>query len=146
MNERVETGHCFCGAVAAEMRGEPFWICYDHDDDCRRAVGGPLTVWVAYRPSGFRWSKGNPKTYSGTKGVNRTFCPECGSSISYADEGLADELFVTIGFFDNPERFVPQAHAYWKMKVPWISIADDLPKVDRYTRQRDSLLGNPNDR
>src|SRR3954462_310846 len=39
MENRIETGSCFCGAIAAEMHGEPFWICYDHDDDCRRAIG-----------------------------------------------------------------------------------------------------------
>ena len=54
MDNKIETGACFCGAIAAEMRGEPFWICYDHDDDCRRALGGPLTVSVGYRPTEFR--------------------------------------------------------------------------------------------
>ena len=29
MSERVETGACFCGAIAAEMHGEPFWIAVD---------------------------------------------------------------------------------------------------------------------
>src|SRR4051812_34960293 len=31
------------------MHGEPFWICYDHDDDCRRAIGSLVNVWVGYR-------------------------------------------------------------------------------------------------
>ena len=35
---RRETGACFCGGIAAAMDGEPFWICYDRDDDCRRAI------------------------------------------------------------------------------------------------------------
>jgi hypothetical protein len=50
MSARIETGACFRGAIAAEMSGEPFWICYDYDDDCRRAIGSPLTIWVGYRP------------------------------------------------------------------------------------------------
>ena len=54
MSTRLETGACFCGAVAAEMGGYLFWICYDHDDDCRRAIGSPLTIWIGYRPSEFR--------------------------------------------------------------------------------------------
>jgi hypothetical protein len=109
MNARLETGACFCGALAAEMRGDPFWICYDHDDDCRRAIGCPLAVWVGYHPSEFRLTRGVLKSFSKTKGVTRTFCPECGTSVSYFDEGLREELYLTIGFLDNPERFLPRA-------------------------------------
>jgi hypothetical protein len=88
MNARVESGSCFCGAVAAEMIGDPFWICYDHDDDCRRAIGSPLNIWVGYRPNAFKMLRGMPKSYSKKKGISRTFCGDCGTSISYLDEGL----------------------------------------------------------
>ena len=146
MSGRIETGTCFCGAIAAELRGEPFWICYDHDDDCRRAIGSPLTIWVGYRPDQFRLTRGTPKSFSKTKGVVRTFCGDCGSPIGYTDEGLPDELYVAIGFLDQPERFRPQAHAYWRMKLPWVDFADDLPRVDAYSRKRDPAFGDPTDR
>jgi hypothetical protein len=146
MGTRIETGACFCGEIVAEAHGEPFWICYDHDDDCRRAIGSPLTVWVGYRPSQFQLAHGTPKSFSKTKGVVRTFCPECGTSISYMDEGISDELYLNIGFWDNPERFRPQAHAYWGMKLPWIDFADDLPRTDAYSRERDPAVGYPIDR
>jgi hypothetical protein len=132
----METGSCFCGTILAEMHGTPLWICYDHDDDCRRAIGSPLTVWVGYRPSGFRLVRGHPKTFSKNPGVVRTFCGDCGTSISYADAALTDEIYVTIGFFDHPDRFSPQAHAYWGMKLPWLEIADSLPRIDRNSRTR----------
>ncbi len=128
------------------MRGEPFWICFDHDDDCRRAIGSPLAIWVGYRPDQFRLTRGTPKSFSKTSGVVRTFCPECGTSISYSDRGLADELYLTIGFFDRPERFAPQAHAYWRMRLPWLDFADRLPRVDGYSRDRDPDFGDPADR
>jgi hypothetical protein len=50
MAVRLETCACFCGAIVGEVEGDPFWICYDHDDDCRRAIGGPLTIWVGIDP------------------------------------------------------------------------------------------------
>jgi hypothetical protein len=146
MNSRVETGACFCGAITAELRGEPFWICYDHDDDCRRAIGSPLNIWVGYRPGEFKLIHGAPKRFSKTKGVARTFCADCGTSISYADEGLKDELYITIGFFDHPEKFAPRAHAYWRTKLPWLEFPDSLPRIDRYSRARDESFGNPRDR
>ncbi|WP_352729590.1 GFA family protein [Mesorhizobium sp. M0276] len=144
--QRLETGACFCGGVVAVMHGEPFWICYDHDDDCRRAIGSPLTVWVGYRPEQFRLLKGTPKAFSRTRGVVRTFCPDCGTSIGYSDDGLPNELYLTIGFFDNPERFRPQAHAYWDLRLPWVDVDDDLPRIDQYSRKRNAEFGNPRDR
>jgi hypothetical protein len=146
MNSRIETGSCFCGAIAAELSGEPFWICYDHDDDCRRAIGSPLTIWVGYRPEELKLIRGVPKSFSKTKGVTRTFCADCGTSISYADEGLKGELYITIGFFDSPEKFPPQAHAYWRTKLPWVEFLDNLPRIDMYSRERDESFGNPTDR
>ncbi|TJV07509.1 MAG: GFA family protein, partial [Mesorhizobium sp.] len=62
------------------------------------------------------------------------------------DEGLNDELYVTIGFLDHPERFRPQAHAYWRLRLPWLEFSDDLPRIDTYSRRRDPAFGNPVDR
>jgi len=146
MGIRRETCACFCGEIVAEVEGNPFWICYDHDDDCRRAIGGPLTIWVGYRPAQFQLKRGQPKTFSKTPGVTRSFCADCGTSIGYSDAGIADELYLTIGFFDHPERFPPEAQTYWRLKLPWIEFADDLPRIDEYSRLRNPELGNPRDR
>jgi hypothetical protein len=109
---RIEHGWCFCEAIKAEMTGEPFWICFDHDDDCRRAIGSPLTAWIGYRPAQVRCVHGHPKTFSKTKGVTRSFRGDCGTSVSYSDQGLPDELYVSIGFMGTPERFPQQAQVY----------------------------------
>lgn len=146
MTIRLERGSCFCGSIVAELRGNPFWISYDHDDDCRKALGGPLTIWIGYKRSNVRFTKGRPKTFTKTPGVERGFCSECGSSISYSDQGLEDEIWITVGFTDAPERFEPQAHGYWRMKLPWVKFADDLPRFETYTRERDAEIGYPVER
>jgi hypothetical protein len=56
-------------------------------------VGSPLVVWVGYRPEQFSVIKGNPRSFSKTKGVVRTFCSDCGTSIGYLDEGISSELY-----------------------------------------------------
>jgi hypothetical protein len=47
---------------------------------------------------------------------------------------------------DEPERFAPTVHGYWRMKLSWIQFADDLPRYDSYTRERDGAVGYPNER
>jgi hypothetical protein len=146
VSERCERGRCFCGGIVAELTGEPVWIGYDHDEDCRRAIGSPVVVWVGYRPAQFRVLQGVPTSFSKTPGVVRTFCGTCGTSISYADAGLPDEVYVTVGFLDHPEHFVPRVHAYWSQKVPWIESVDGSPRIEGYSRSRDPAIGTPKDR
>ncbi|WP_216856948.1 GFA family protein [Acidisoma sp. S159] len=117
-----------------------------NDDDCRRAIGSPFTIWVGVRPGQFHITRGQPKTFSKADGVVRTFCATCGTSIGYCDRALPDEICVTIGFFDHPEIFHPEAHAYWGLRLPWVEFADTLPHVDGYSRVRDAAIGNPRER
>ena len=79
---RNEYGHCFCGTIVAEMSGEPFWICYDHDDDCRH-VEAWLLDGIPTRE--VRFQKGHPKGFSKTRGVTRYFC---GDPFVVMDDGL----------------------------------------------------------
>lgn len=146
MSRRVEKGSCFCGTIVAEAEGEPFWINYDHDDDCRKALGSPLTIWIGYQCKQVNFISGIPTSFSKTSGVQRTFCAKCGSSIAYMDDGLKDEIWLTIGFMDHPERYEPMAHGFWPMKLPWIKFGDHLPRAESYTRRRDRAIGYPSGR
>jgi hypothetical protein len=146
VSARRDNGICFCGTVIAELPGDPLWICYDHDADCRRATGSALVVWVGYRPEQFCVVQGNPRSFSKTRGVVRTFCSDCGTSISYLDEGIPNELYIALGFLEHPECFRPEAHAYWREKLPWIEFADELPRIHGYSRERDPTFGTPKQR
>ena len=143
---QIEPGSCFCGAITAEAVGEPFWINWDHDDDCRKAIGCPMTIWIGYRSEQVTFTNGMPTTFSKTRGVLRSFCGKCGTSIGYQDEGLPGEVYLCIGFMDAPERFRPEAHGYWEQRLPCVEMNDGLPREERYTRLRQPDLGFPRDR
>jgi hypothetical protein len=64
-----------------------------------------------YQRHQVRFASDVPSTVSKTSGVERSFCADCGTSISYADDGSNDEIWLTIGMV-NPERFEPRAHKY----------------------------------
>jgi hypothetical protein len=67
MTKRLETGRCSAVLSHQRCRGEPFWICFDHDDDCRPAVGGPLNLWIGYRPNEVTFTRGTPKTIANSR-------------------------------------------------------------------------------
>jgi hypothetical protein len=59
---------------------------------------------------------------------------------------LGDEVYLNIGFLHHPECFRPQAHAYWRIRLPWIAVSDGRPHIDGYSRPRDPAMGNPAER
>ncbi|MCV9967810.1 GFA family protein [Pararhizobium sp. BT-229] len=143
---RVERGACFWGAIEAEAVGKPFGINWDHDQDCRKAIGSPMMIWIGYRSEQLICTAGQPKTFSKTRGVTRSFCGDCGSCISYQDAGLPSEIYLCIAFMDAPERFEPSAHGNWEERLLFVEMSDRLPREARYTRPRQPALGLPRDR
>ncbi len=91
-------------------------------------------------------SGGALRSFSKNQGGQPHVLRQLRTSVGYVDAGLPDEFYLTIGFLDHPERFEPRAHAYWRLKLPWVEFADDLPRIDTYSRDRDPAFGNPNDR
>ncbi|CAN7692962.1 GFA family protein [Rhizobium sp. LjRoot98] len=143
---RIEYGSCFCGAIRAEVTGKPFWINWDHDRDCRKALGSPMTIWIGYKADQITYVAGRPKVFSKTRGVLRSFCADCGTSIAYQDAGLPGETYLCIGFMDDPVRFEPVAHGFYEERLPFVDLRDDLPREARYTRPRQRTFGDPRDR
>jgi len=67
-------------------------------------------------------------TVATSKGVERGFCRQCGSSLTYANELRAHEIDVTLASLDDPARVAPIAHIWIADKLPWVSIDDGLPR------------------
>lgn len=129
-------GSCFCGRNRFRFHGRPIWITYDHDSDCRRAIGAPLVVWVGYMAKDVELVEGKPAIYNSSPGIRRRFCGTCGTSIAYEDDGLPGEIYYTIGVFHEPEAFAPVAHGFYSEKLSWLKLKDDLPHYQSHTRQR----------
>jgi hypothetical protein len=67
-------------------------------------------------------------TIATSKGVDRGFCGQCGSSLTYANELRAHEIDVTLASLDDPASVAPIAHIWIDDKLPWVKIADGLPQ------------------
>jgi hypothetical protein len=64
----------------------------------------------------------------------RTFCPQCGTQLTFEHEDFADEIDVTTCSLDNPEALPPTDHTWTRSKLNWIELADVLPQ---YAKRRD---------
>ena len=120
------TGGCSCGAIRYEASGEPYNITHCHCQDCRRSSGAAFVTWASFRRSDFRVTQGEMREITFV-GRLRSFCPRCGSSLTFRSTPEADEIDVTVCTFDHPEVISPTDHIWVEDQLPWIEITDELP-------------------
>jgi hypothetical protein len=125
------TGHCLCGAVTWRYEGTESWACYCHCDSCRRNCAAPVTAYLGVPLDAFTWTGETPKTYRSSPGVRRHFCGTCGSPMAYEADRYSGEIHLYAASLDDPAKFEPEFHVHYADKLPWLYIADDLPKYQR---------------
>lgn len=122
------TGRCFCGNVRYEITGRPFNSTICHCNDCRRAAAAPLVACFSVKRAEFRWTHGTPKSFESSAWGTRSFCPACGTQLTFVHAELPDEIDVTTCSLDAPESVPPTDHVRTASMLSWIHLADDLPK------------------
>ena len=74
-----------------------------------------------------------PKSFASSPGVTRSFCPGCGTSLTYRRDQL-DEIDITICSLDEPDAVVPADHVWTSRQLRWAPVATDVPLFKRGRR------------
>jgi hypothetical protein len=119
-------GGCHCGAVRYLAAGQPYHATLCHCTDCRRTAGAPAVAWFTVRADGFRITRGEPRSYRSSAAATRTFCPVCGTALTYRRDGL-DEVDITIASLDRPEAVPPEDHTFARSRLHWMDGLASLP-------------------
>ncbi|MBN3853654.1 GFA family protein [Paraburkholderia sp. Ac-20340] len=127
----MRQGGCLCGSVRYEIAGEPIGTTACHCVDCRRASGAPFVGWMSVSRDAFKLVAGATKSYASSEGVERAFCPECGTPLTYRSAAYADEIDVATGTLDAPGAAPPEDHTWTSQQLDWVQLADDLPTYPR---------------
>lgn len=101
MNPQVITGGCLCGAIRYEAGGPPYHLTHCHCEDCRRASGAPFVTWASFHQDNFRFTAGQPREVHWAGRV-RSFCPHCGTPLTFRAGSDVVEVDVTVCSFDDP--------------------------------------------
>jgi len=124
-------GGCLCGAIRYVAHGAPTASMICHCNSCCRAAGAPVVAWLTFPTSQFAVVRGSPSAYHSTPSVTRTFCPTCGTSLTYIHAERPAEIDVTTSSLDNPEVFPPTYHSWLGDSVRWVRFGDGLPGYRR---------------
>ena len=120
-------GGCFCGAIRYEADSIPFHETSCHCSVCRRTSGAPFVTWFSVPKSSFKFISGIPAQFRSSKKGIRTFCPQCGTSLTCELDDFPLEVDVTTCSLDNPDLLPPRDHTQISSKLPWITLAGGLP-------------------
>lgn len=121
-------GRCHCGAVHFTATGEPLFVAFCHCESCRRSTGGALVAACGFRRGDVAFSGAAPTYYNSSPGVRRGFCARCGTSLTFESTRWPDDVHLMVGNFDSPESFTPQCHVFATERMPWLRLADGLPR------------------
>jgi hypothetical protein len=122
---RELTGHCVCQAVAFRVAAPVRDVHHCHCAMCRRATGAAFATLVWVQRDAVAWS-GTPARYRSSGIATRSFCPDCGTSISLEYDG-SDQIALLIGAFDAPAELKPSHHYGIESRLPWADIGVALP-------------------
>lgn len=127
----VMHGSCQCGRVAYEVDSEAIeWQAYCECEDCRRATGAPVVGWIGVRREGFAFTGGEPERYASSPGVIRSFCPQCGTPLTYSTEKRAEQIDVLAATLNDPRAFAPTRRDFADESLGWSGLHLSLPRAD----------------
>ena len=109
MSDLPITGRCFCGAVRYRVMVKPKFvgsgfICYCQD--CTRAVGSVVTMWAGFPAEKFEFTGNEPIRFESSPGITRTFCGQCGTSLTYHPKD-GSEVHLATATLDDPNALPP---------------------------------------
>ena len=116
------SGGCYCGAIRFRAEGPPLYQAICHCANCRRAIGAQAVAWITVESSSFVFEKGTPKRFRTETGAWRTFCDNCGTSLTYEIEARPNEIDIVTGSLDRPEDFPPNRDVFPGEKLSWVEL------------------------
>ncbi len=126
-------GGCYCGQVRYEADGDPVLQAQCHCRECQYVTGGSANVFIAMPIPGFRYVKGQSKTFSRGDlegAVTREFCAECGTHLVTRPPAFL-AVIVKVGSLDDPSVFAPQMAIFTCDVQPFHQIAEGMPQFEK---------------
>jgi hypothetical protein len=133
----IHTGGCQCGAVRYALYAEATNPHICHCRMCQKAMGNYFAAFAGVDGGDFAWTRGTPGFFMSSPEVERGFCRDCGTPLSFRYTPR-DRESVTLGSLDDPARVPPVGqygvearHVFMAMLagLPGQRTADALPKA-----------------
>ncbi len=131
MDNVSHAGGCLCGSIRYEVSGasEASSVC--HCVSCRKSAGAQSVAWVVFPFENLEIVSGDPAVYRSSEHVSRTFCGECGTTLTYRHDEDPNSIDITAASLDLPDEFPPTRRVWLEDKLAWETLDDDLQRFER---------------
>ena len=126
-------GGCYCGQIRFSFEGEPAGALQCHCRECQYITGGNPNVIVLLPESGFKFTQGEPSSFTRSdidNAVTRHFCPNCGTDIGTTSPHAPGAMVIKVGTIDDPSFFEPGMAIFTKDALSFHHIPDDIPSFE----------------
>jgi hypothetical protein len=130
----VRLASCSCGQLQTEVRGDPIRVSVCHCYACQRRTGSVFSAQARFpRESVTVEGNGTEFVRVGDEGgrFRFTFCPECGSTVFYVEEGNEQHVAIPVGAFVDSAFPAPTVSVYEERMHSWVSLPDNV-EHERY--------------
>lgn len=122
------SGGCQCGAIRYRFTQKPRGAHICHCRMCQKAFGAFYAPLVGGPLDTFEITRGTIALFRSSGPVERGFCRDCGTPLSFAHVG-GTWMSVSIGSLDNPEAFPPKDQHGTNSRLSWVNELGLLPDV-----------------
>ncbi len=92
-----------------------------------------MVAWAAFSEEEFTLLQGEPTTFNSSGTAMRSFCPKCGTGITYRNaEFLPGVVDIQAATLDDPDALPAGAHIQTAERIGWMAEAHALPEFERY--------------
>ena len=124
MTEVTRSGGCQCGAVRFRIRGELGRPSICHCRMCQKQFGSFFSALVTAPDGKLEWTRGEPTYFQSSVNIERGFCKNCGTPLTYRHPG---GLEIAIGAFDERDDLAPQIQVNYASRLPWVETIFQQP-------------------
>ena len=87
-----------------------------------------MAAFAAFREGEIAFFPNEGKEVCISRGVVRTFCTDCGSSLTGRYDYLPDQVFISMGVIDQANNLAPELHAHEAQRITWLHIDDHIER------------------
>ncbi|MGO8062310.1 GFA family protein [Rhizobium johnstonii] len=124
MTDTIKTGGCQCGAVRFRISGKLGRPSICHCRMCQKQFGGFFSALVTAPEEGMEWTRGEPSYFQSSVNIERGFCSNCGTPMTYRHPG---GLELAIGTFDDRSDLAPLIQVNYDARLPWVETIFEAP-------------------
>jgi hypothetical protein len=128
------SGGCQCGAVRYELLERPTGSHLCHCRMCQKQFGSFYAALASVPKAKFRLTRGQMANFQSSANVQRGFCKDCGTPLSY-EPITRDSISIAIATLDDYSEFKPDNQYGIEARQDWV---DKLHAIPAYVSGMDA--------